>query len=157
MVNWEALGAIGEIVGALGVIATLAYLTIQIRTNSTAIQTSTYLGVVSSPQIRLAMASDPKLSELFRIGMAEPERLTDEERFQFRQLILHQCRHFENIHYQFESGFVEDHLWEAWQRSMVSFFSQPGARVLWDAEHLTIFNKHFNEFVSDLIAQGPED
>ena len=30
--NWEAIGAVGEIVGALGVISSLAYLASQIRT-----------------------------------------------------------------------------------------------------------------------------
>ncbi len=32
--NWEALGAIAELIGGLGVIATLAYLAIQIRQNT---------------------------------------------------------------------------------------------------------------------------
>ena len=32
--NWEALGAIGETVGAIGVILTLGYLALQIRQNS---------------------------------------------------------------------------------------------------------------------------
>src|SRR5262245_27091296 len=32
--NWEAVGAIGEILGALGVIATLLYLSVQIRQNT---------------------------------------------------------------------------------------------------------------------------
>ena len=32
--NWEAIGAIGEVLGALGVIATLGYLAFQIRQNN---------------------------------------------------------------------------------------------------------------------------
>jgi hypothetical protein len=32
--NWDAIGAIGEVVGALGVVVTLAYLAIQIRQNT---------------------------------------------------------------------------------------------------------------------------
>ena len=32
--NWEALGAIGELLGAIGVIATLGYLAFQIRQNN---------------------------------------------------------------------------------------------------------------------------
>jgi hypothetical protein len=32
--NWEALGAIAEAMGAVGVIATLAYLSIQLRQNA---------------------------------------------------------------------------------------------------------------------------
>jgi hypothetical protein len=32
--NWEAIGAVAEVMGAFGVIATLIYLAIQIRQNS---------------------------------------------------------------------------------------------------------------------------
>ena len=34
--NWEAIGAIGEFVGALGVITSLIYLAIQIRSDAAA-------------------------------------------------------------------------------------------------------------------------
>ena len=33
-VNWEAVSAIGEIVGAIAVVVTLAYLAVQIRQNT---------------------------------------------------------------------------------------------------------------------------
>ena len=38
--NWEAIGAGGEIVGALAVFLTLAYLSIQIRQNTKAVRAS---------------------------------------------------------------------------------------------------------------------
>ena len=40
--NWEALGAIGEIVGAAGVILTLLYLATQMRHNTSALRSATY-------------------------------------------------------------------------------------------------------------------
>ena len=43
--NWEALGAIGEIVGAIAVIATLGYLAVQIRHNSRSVEASTRVSV----------------------------------------------------------------------------------------------------------------
>ena len=36
--NWEAIGAVGEIVGAIAVIATLAYLAIQVRQGTNSVQ-----------------------------------------------------------------------------------------------------------------------
>ena len=39
--NWEASGAIGEIIGALVVAVTLVYLVIQIRQNTAAVATPT--------------------------------------------------------------------------------------------------------------------
>ncbi len=40
--NWDAIGAIGEIAGAAGVILTLVYLTSQLRQNTRALRTSAY-------------------------------------------------------------------------------------------------------------------
>ena len=39
--NWEAIGAIGEMVSAIGVIATLGYLAVQIKQNTRAIRGAT--------------------------------------------------------------------------------------------------------------------
>ena len=36
--NWEAIGAVGETVGALAVLVTLVYLAVQIRQNTKAVQ-----------------------------------------------------------------------------------------------------------------------
>lgn len=38
--NWDAIGAIGEIIGATAVFLTLAYLALQIRQSTKAIQAS---------------------------------------------------------------------------------------------------------------------
>ena len=42
MYNWEAIGAIGEILGAIAVVATLAYLAVQIRESRTATAADIY-------------------------------------------------------------------------------------------------------------------
>ena len=40
--NWDAIGAIGEIVGAIAVVITLLYLAHQTRINTKAVKTSTF-------------------------------------------------------------------------------------------------------------------
>jgi hypothetical protein len=40
--NWEAIGAVGELLGAAGVIITLTYLAIQIRLNSHQLERSIF-------------------------------------------------------------------------------------------------------------------
>ena len=153
--SWDAIGAIAETLGAIGVIATLVYLSIQIRTNSKAIRTSTYLELVNANHIRLATGSDPVLAELFDRGMQNPESLKDVELFQFRQLTLHQSRQFENIHYQYESKLIDEHLWEAWASSMKGFYSRPGTRLVWKNNASDIFNKHFVAFIDAVIEEMP--
>jgi hypothetical protein len=61
--NWDAIGAIGETVGALAVILTLAYLAVQIRQNALATQTASHHAVTDSlNQGNLAMAQDAALA-----------------------------------------------------------------------------------------------
>jgi uncharacterized protein with PQ loop repeat len=40
--NWEAVGAIGEIIGAIAVVVTLIYLAVQVHQNTKSVQASTY-------------------------------------------------------------------------------------------------------------------
>jgi len=44
--NWEALGAIAELVGAAAVVITLVYLSIQMKTNTSAINRASNQSVV---------------------------------------------------------------------------------------------------------------
>ena len=66
--NWEALGAIGEIVGAVAVIATLGYLAVQIRQNTRALKASTHQSL-SDSTIRFQAVS-PDNAEVARIRVA---------------------------------------------------------------------------------------
>jgi len=43
--NWDAIGALAEAIGAIAVIVTLVYLAIQLRQNTRAIERSTERGV----------------------------------------------------------------------------------------------------------------
>ena len=49
--NWEAIGAVGEVLGAVAVVLTLIYLSLQIRQNTKAMKGATRLFL--SPSRRL--------------------------------------------------------------------------------------------------------
>jgi len=46
--NWEAIGAIGEIVGAVAVVVTIGYLAVQIRQNTRSVRDSAFQEVIHS-------------------------------------------------------------------------------------------------------------
>ena len=52
MVNWDALGAIGELIGAIAVIATLAYLAIQVRQSKLLLQRNEKIALSQVHQAR---------------------------------------------------------------------------------------------------------
>ena len=53
--NWDAIGAIGELAGAIGVIITLVYLSLQIRSSTKATESQIHVSL-SSEMERLAIA-----------------------------------------------------------------------------------------------------
>ena len=63
MVNWEAIAAVGQLVGALAVLATLIYLAVQIRQNTAAVATATYESAMTGfNDINVVVASHPSLA-----------------------------------------------------------------------------------------------
>ena len=63
--NWEAAGAIGEIIAAIAVVVTLIFLTFQLRANSAAVRAQTKQALTDNVQLRfLTVASDVSLAEL---------------------------------------------------------------------------------------------
>jgi len=93
--SWEALGAIGEIVGAAGVILTLAYLAVQVRQNSRLLERSTEATRVTADaamvgnfnEWRETVIANPEVGDLFVRGMEDPAGLTPAERLRFNYLL----------------------------------------------------------------------
>ena len=68
--NWEAIGAVGEAVGAAGVIVSLLYLAVQIRGDAREKRASrTHDRSVSTGNLLLTIANNPELSEIFSRGI----------------------------------------------------------------------------------------
>ena len=46
--NWDAIGAVAELLGAIGVIASLIYVATQIRRNTSAVYAIAYQSIINS-------------------------------------------------------------------------------------------------------------
>ena len=58
--NWEAVGAFAEAIGAIAVVATLIYLAAQIRQNTTALKGQTRASITQSSIDHLSMPIVPE-------------------------------------------------------------------------------------------------
>jgi hypothetical protein len=85
--NWDAIGASAETLGAIAVIATLVYLTVQLRQNTRAIEHSTHRGVLDDAhQWMYKMIENPEIAELYLSGMRGDE-LSSRDRIRFSLLL----------------------------------------------------------------------
>ena len=145
--NWEALGAIAEVIGAVGVVATLAYLAVQIRQNTRSVRASTYQDILlSSIETRRTIAQDEGLSRMMDATRHPLGELDELALFRTRNVAVAILRTFENAHYQYTRGMIEEMLWEPWVANIEQFCRGFGLRELWP-EISSLLNREFREYV----------
>ena len=99
--NWEAIGAIGEIAGAIAVVVTLVYFAMQLRQYATGLQSATFHTTMQEfNQINVAQL-DPTLADLFDRGMNNPDSLTSTENYQFVWIARVYVNIWENMYQQY--------------------------------------------------------
>lgn len=86
--NWEAIGAVGEIVGALAVLVTLVYLAMQIRQNTKSVQAAAVDSANSQvSKIREVIFADADVANMYRRGNEDPASLSEDDTIRYRLLI----------------------------------------------------------------------
>lgn len=125
--NWSALGAIGEIAGALAVVVTLFYLARQIKHANAVSSANVYQERANTRmQFHHSHAESeylaPILQRLGELGWPQNveaiEQLNELELFRFRQNQLASVVRFDNSYYQYRNGFLDEDAWKLTQLGM---------------------------------------
>jgi hypothetical protein len=131
-VNWDAVGAVAEMLGGFGVIASLFYLGVQIRQNTRSVRSASYHGIVANlSSLSGAIGRDVDAANIATVGGENPEGLNSKEQAQFRLLMISLFRSYENIFYQYSQNMIEPSVWRGWAISMTRQFWLPGVQAWW--------------------------
>ena len=136
--NWEAVGAIAETVGAIGVILSLVYLSVQIRSNTEQLRFSARQSVAES----LDRAFDPIYAEpclsIWQKGHNNIDELTEAERLVFNGLMARQAHNYSNMLDAQNANLIERGRAEGrYRRFYADLFGTPGG-IRWLEEHPSI-------------------
>jgi hypothetical protein len=127
--NWEAIGAVGELAGASAVLITLIYLAVQIRQNTATVATATYESVMTGfNDINVVVASHPALASLLDRGCQKPNTLNAEETVQFNFLLRCYANQWWKLFKLHERGSLPVAEWGVFAREAAQFFVQPGCK-----------------------------
>ena len=128
--NWQALGAIGEVAGAIGVIVTLLYLSVQVRQNSKMMKANAIQSISdASQQLIYQMSSEAEVME--KSYFNDDEKLTPVEHRKAWFLCRAMLRGFEAQIYQHEVGLLDDAEWANLKRVIMETTRYPGFSSLW--------------------------
>jgi hypothetical protein len=104
--NWEAIGAIGEIIGAAAVVATLGYLAIQTRQSNKLARSNTVLQLQAENRThRNILAQDEALAKIVMRAI-NGEALSELELFRYQARSDSSMSFFESIYIQFQAGII---------------------------------------------------
>lgn len=115
--NWEAVGAIGELVSAIGVIGTLIYLAVQIRNSTMESRLIANADISRDYNSLLQHISDDKeLSKLWVSALEDFDSLSVDEKARAIMLNGNMTRILENAYQQFKSGRMTAEAWVGYEK-----------------------------------------
>jgi hypothetical protein len=123
-----------QILGGIGVIASLIYVAIQIRNNARAVRAATY-HQVSNTFIShwTGLAGDAETLSVMLRGGKDFASLTghvEQSRYYLNSMAT--MRRFENAWFQYKVGVLKETDWQAIAYDMDSLFAYPGIRFAWE-------------------------
>ena len=127
--NWDAIGAIGELIGALAVVLTLAYLAIEIRRNRLSTESSAVDSVRAGLNwVNANIMNNPELAELWVKGFADPDSLDDIQSTRFWFITQSYLNQYAATKKHYDGGALPEEEWQAMSRSFAHIFNAPGGR-----------------------------
>ena len=125
--NWDAIGAIGEIIGALAVVLTLIYLSRQIKENSRHLKLAslTDTNLLVSEGFNPIYNSDHTLF-IWTVGLSEPEKLEKADLEIFYLFMTRIMASFDTVVKHHELGTIDDERFANYVNFARSFLDSAG-------------------------------
>jgi hypothetical protein len=150
----ETLSLVLDIIATAAVLASVIYLALEVRRSTKATYSQTYQSAVQALGEMAAIVGDSKeRSKMFALGMADPDKLDEDEYLQFAYLGISLFRRYENAYFQYRSGMIDDEFWNGHRDNLLWFYHRPGTQRWWRERRLG-FSSGFREF---LESTSPDD
>jgi hypothetical protein len=147
--NWEAIGAIGEIVGATAVVASLVYLAVQIRTQNRESRLSAMHDISAGYRDGLAGMAEADMGDLYAKASDDYDSLTRSETIRLIAVASRLFRIWEEAYLLYQAGYLEKRTWETMLRQFNGYMSLRPFYEVW-ATRKQYFDNEFQDFVNSL-------
>jgi hypothetical protein len=152
--DWAALSAISEAVGAVGVIGSLLYVALQIRAEARARQAATVHAQCEAYRSVLAMfAQDEGLARIHLRGIQDFGSLEGVDLVRFTSLFGLMFRVFEEAFFQRSERHFDARVWEGYEGPIADLLAYPGVRAWWRTRSRW-YGREFCEYIEAKLANG---
>lgn len=136
--DWEAISAVGEIIAAIAVVASLLYLSIQTRASANAMRiNAVYDAETAFAQVNYEQSRDPAFADIAAkafVPTSSPSDFTATELNQIHFAVRGCLQHMQAQWSLWQEGYLTDEFWQRRRLWTSGFISLPVVRPMWDAE-----------------------
>lgn len=126
MPTLQALGNLGEFIGAVGVVISLVYLAQQMSQNTTSVRAASFNSMVQNSLRLLEHAfRDSEFAAFLARAEGNPYALSEEEKVRWDAYMTAAFRHFGNLVYQYRVGAIDRQMWESYARTLKQHLRTP--------------------------------
>ena len=151
--NWEAIGAIGETLGAVGVIVTLIYLATQLRQNTRALNLNAEFAAAQEHMTNSIDISGTDAPYVVVRGFEDPTQLDAKESAQFLFWLNGSMRMYQHQHLMFLKNNFSPESWSSTVQLIRAFAQTKGFQAYWHNRKNT-YTQSFQDFVDTLEPTG---
>jgi hypothetical protein len=154
-VNWEAISAIGQIVGALAVVISLIYLAREVRSNAHATRLAAMRSTLDALNwFAKQITEHADLAELRSRGVHDYESLEGTDRARFNSYMHALFRTIEDVYYQHLEGHLDPHRWRGLEVVARELNAAPGVQAWWHSHSHWFAGEEFAKFINQLQQTG---
>jgi hypothetical protein len=139
IVEWsQILGNFGEFVGAVGVIVSLVYLALQVRTSAQSTRDNTLALLATTDmasndgnrEMYITLLKDPDLMQIMRNGHTG-QALSREDNARYRLYLQAAFESHMTFFFQTKRGVASQEVWDHWSRFFDDYCLLPGVARVW--------------------------
>jgi len=149
--NWDAISAIGSIIGGIAVIISLIYLAVETKQNTSAMKSASFHQVrVSFSDIPMTLAQNPELVSILTRVNSDAESLTKEEILRYEMILLTIMRRAESAYFQSKEGSLVLESWRGISETCKTALSDNIALLWWERTNHR-FETSFREEIGKVL------
>jgi hypothetical protein len=148
-VNWEAISAIGQLVGAIAVVVSLVYLARQVRGSARETRIAALRSTLDSLNWFTQQTTEhADLAELWNRGLVDFESLEGTDRTRFNSYMHALFRTAEDVYYQHLDGHLDPRLWHGLEVVFRDINTSPGVQAWWRSHSDWFVGEEFAKFIN---------
>ena len=148
--DWQAISSIAEVLGAIAVVISLAYVAIQVRSTTEQNRATMEQAIADRLSNNMMIASSSDIGSIIHRGMADFSELDEAEKSRFTFYYSGWFRSMEQAHRQHLRGFLDAEVWSGYEAYLRMSLDSAAVRRYWQARE-KVYNKNFQGLVRKLL------